>query len=132
VLDALMQSPELAGPSLRHGRSAQDLEALGGPQGSGGLPGSRRRAVVAVVVHQHDAEGARIVLLQQAFDRVADDVRLVARGHDGHHARPAAGLGRRFAIVTFARQPESATAHQQVEPDRQRQDAQGGRRVHVR
>ena len=42
------------------------------------------------------------------------------------------GLRRRFAIVALARQPEAAATHQQVEPDRQRQEAQGRRQVHVR
>ena len=132
VLDALMLSPELAGPSRGQSRSAQDLEALAGAQGSGGLQGSRGRAVFAAVVHQHDAERAWIILLQQAFERLGDDVRLVAGGHDGRHARPAGGLGRSFPIIALARQPKSATTGQQVEPDRQRKNGQGHSETHVR
>ena len=63
-------------------------------------------AVIALVVHQHDVEIARIILGQQAGDAVLDHIGFVARRHHRHHrrpARPAAATGARVALAQAAR-----------------------------
>ncbi len=89
----------------------------GGGAGAGGL----RRAVAALVVDQHDAEIARIILRQQRADALRDDVGLVARGDHGDDLGPDLRRGRRGRIVAVAAQPESASAQRQEQPCRQNQ-----------
>ena len=72
-----------------------------------------------LVVHQHDAEIARIILRDQAADRARDHLGLVARGHHGDDRGPGRGLGQRHAVVALAQQPEAAR-RAAVQPDRQR------------
>src|SRR5262249_58618230 len=60
MLNAVLLGPYLARPSCRQSRSAQDLETWSSHRQRRGS-----RAIVAAVIHQHDAEGTWIVLSRQ-------------------------------------------------------------------
>src|SRR5215472_14823148 len=79
-----------------------------------------RRAVVAVVVHDHREKLAAIVLLRQRADRAAYGFSLVPRRDDGHHPRPA--FQRLSLIVCFVDLPEISSSEEQIQPNSQGKD----------
>ena len=87
--------PELAGPARGARRSAQNSNfACLLPRCCGSRGARVPVPSVLLIIDQDDAKGARIVLPQKASDRLRDDICFIARGHDGHDARPCAGRGK--------------------------------------
>ena len=115
-IDALLQRPQLPGPSRGQATAAHHAQADRRP--------ARRRvgdiggAIRTVIVHQDDRPSAGIILPEQRADAVTDAVGLVARRHDRRHARPY-GQPCRRRIVAFATAPKGPAGQKQIEPDHQ-------------
>jgi hypothetical protein len=82
--DALVQSPEFSRPSVGTFAPVQGREPSFPLESGGDVAG----AVAALVVHQDDAEIARIILGDQTREGRRNGFGLVARGHDGGDRRP--------------------------------------------
>src|SRR5712691_11565996 len=113
-IDALLDGPELAGPSRWQAASRHHPQTLARP---GSAQGDRGGAIAAIVVDQDDRPRARIVLRQQRADAGGDAVGLVARGHDRGDARPCRQRRER-PIVALAAALKAAAGEDEVEPGR--------------
>ena len=114
-IDALLQRPQLPGPSRRQAAAAHHVQPRLGIRGIAGNLGG---AIGTVVVDQHDRPSTGIILPKQRTDAVTDAVGLVARRHHRRHARPYRQLRRR-QIVPLAAAPKGSAGQKQIEPDHQ-------------
>ena len=115
-VDALLHRPQLAGPARRQGLAGHDAQAAG--VRTRGAPGDLAGTIAAVIVHQQDRPVARIVLLQQRPDDLADGRGFVPRRHHHDDARPRLRCGRR-GLIALGVQPEGSTGEQEIQPDRE-------------
>ena len=116
--DALRHRPELAAPARRPGRAVDHVQA-GVIDGAG----QRAGAVGAAVVHQEQAQPARIVLGQQRAQGGGHALSLVP-GRDHHVERR--GLAEPRGMQHGAGGPETAMRQQQVEPGEQGHSGENG------
>jgi hypothetical protein len=117
---ALGHGPHLAGPVRRRLAALHDQQLAASGHADRQRAGDPGGAVGALVIDQHDQQLARVVLGEQAGQRLGQDRRLVTGWHDHGHGWP---LARRpgHPRQPLVGPPEPPVAGQEVEPPQQRE-----------
>jgi hypothetical protein len=87
------------------------------------------RAVLALVVDEHDAERAGVVPVEQRAQRLGQHVGLVARGDHRHDGRPACGY-RPTPVEALVAEPEAAVREDEMTPGGERERGEYGEHGH--